>query len=381
MLNSLLLIALLPQVHYSSNGSPWNQRADSGPDAEVPGWFYNLGVTGIRCELIPNRPKSLLVRYVFPDSPAFKKIQADDLIVGVMDEKFKHEHQNGYGMNVFGAKGPISELAQAIDTSAKRKIKLNLLIERNGKEVSIDLRLRHQVFENSHRTKKTSSDRLPKLLDYLVNHQREDGSWGSPPHDTFAPLALMSSSKKKHRDAVVKNVRMHAKTTSAKDDSWLINWRYMSAGIVLSEFYLQTGEKWVLPELVEIYDFLRSSQYVDLVQLNPKSHETHPHAVPKTPLDSHGGWGHNPGFEGYGPISMLTAQGALVFALMARCGIDIDQEAHGAAYAFLRRASGDNFYVWYEDQAAGPKDWADMGRTGTAAIAFHMSPLDEEHHR
>ena len=151
----------------------------------------------------------------------------------------------------------------------------------------------------------------------------------------------------------------------------------MAAGIVLCEYYLHTGEKWLLPEIQEVYDFLISSQYVDLSQLNPKSHDTHPHAVPKTPLDSHGGWGHNPGFEGYGPISMLTAQGALTFALMQRCGIEVDKKRHEAAYDFLRRASGENFYVWYEDQAARANDWADMGRTGAAAIAFHMSPFGQ----
>ena len=44
--------ALVGQVHYFENGRPWNQKAGSGPDAEVNGWFYNLGITGIRAELI-----------------------------------------------------------------------------------------------------------------------------------------------------------------------------------------------------------------------------------------------------------------------------------------------------------------------------------------
>ena len=361
------------QVHYHPTGRPWAQRASAGPDAEVPGWYYNLGTTGIRVELVEKHPKALLVRYVFPDTPADKNVEAGDLLVGVNKAPFEEAHQNGYGMDVFGARGPISELASAISSSqnrgrGNRTGKLSLLVKRRGELMNIVLNMkRHQ------------NKTLEKLLDYLVDHQREDGSWGSPPHDTFAPLALMSSSEKEHKLAVLKNVRMHAEKTRATDDSWLINWRYMAAGIVLCEYYLHTGEKWLLPEIQEVYDFLISSQYVDLSQLNPKSHDTHPHAVPKTPLDSHGGWGHNPGFEGYGPISMLTAQGALTFALMQRCGIEVDKKRHEAAYDFLRRASGENFYVWYEDQAAGANDWADMGRTGAAAIAFHLSPLGQEH--
>ncbi|MDA7901554.1 hypothetical protein N9B48_00865, partial [bacterium] len=66
------------QVHYYENGSPWNRKANSGPDANVPGWFYNLGITGLRVELTADQPKTLLVRYVFPDSPAHRKILAGD---------------------------------------------------------------------------------------------------------------------------------------------------------------------------------------------------------------------------------------------------------------------------------------------------------------
>jgi hypothetical protein len=71
---------------------------------------------------------------------------------------------------------------------------------------------------------------------------------------------------------------------------------------------------------------------------------------------------------------MITGQGALAFALMSQCGIEIDRERHEAAYAFLARATGKNGYVWYEDSVAGDANWADMGRTGAAGIANHLSP-------
>jgi Family of unknown function (DUF6288) len=386
------------QVHYHPDGNPWRQRANAGPDAEVPGWYYNLGLTGMRVELVAERPQALLVRYVFADSPAAGKVEIGDWIVGVEGQKFAIPHRNGYGMDKFGADGPIADFARALEacqtkSGSKAKDgseskagsgKLPLLISRDGKESKVQLKIgkKYGAYSSSFPTDCKKSDRiLEELLDYLVAQQNENGSWGSPPHDTFAPLALMSSKKKSHRQALLKNVRMHAKTTSASDDSWLINWRYMSAGIVLSEYYLLTHEKWLLKEIQEVYDFLISSQFVDPSQINPKSKETHPHAVPKSRLDSHGGWGHNPGFEGYGPISMLTAQGALTFALMKKCGIEVDPERHQAAYAFLKRASGKNYYVWYEDQAAGADDWADMGRTGTAAIAHQMSPWSADHQK
>lgn len=254
-----------------------------------------------------------------------------------------------------------------------------LTLLRNGEVEQVELKLgqKYGTYADSYPEDCEKTEIiLAELYEYLVDHQREDGSGGSPPHDTFAPLALLASGERKYHAAVEKNVRMHARTTSAEDSSSLINWRYMAAAIVMSEYYLATGEKWVIGELQEVYDFLLSSQYTDLSQVNEKVKESHPHSVPRDALDSHGGWGHNPGFEGYGPICMLTGQGALALALMSHCGIQVDRARHDAAYAFLERGTGRNGYVWYEDQAAGADDWADMGRTGAAGIANLLSPYD-----
>ena len=59
LLSALLLAlcgaAATAQVHYYDDGRPWRQRAASGPDRVVDGWYYNLGVTGIRVELVSVR--------------------------------------------------------------------------------------------------------------------------------------------------------------------------------------------------------------------------------------------------------------------------------------------------------------------------------------
>jgi len=367
------------QVHYHKSGAPWKQRARKGPDAAAGGWYYNLGITGIRAQLVEERPTELLVKYVFPKTPARGKVRPGDFIVGAGQTRFRTPHVNGYGMDKFGPDGPIGDFAEALERSQgrDRRGRLPLLVRREGKihKVELDVGTRYGRFAKTYPAECEKSDRILKeLLDFLVEQQRPDGSWGSPPHDTFAPLALLASSDPRHRKAVERNVKMHARTTAATDDSWLINWRYMSAAIVMSEYYLATGKRWVLKELNEVYQFLCSTQYTDLSQLNPKARESHPDSVPKTKLDSHGGWGHNPGFEGYGPISMITGQGALAFALMERCGVKVDRQRHDWAYAFLDRGTGRNGYLWYKDQSAGQQNWADMGRTGAAGIANHLSP-------
>ena len=378
----LLVPTGFSQVHYDGPGHPWRQRADRGPDAVVDGWYYNLGLSGMRVELVEEAPTQLLVKHVFKGSPADGKVQVGDFLVGAGSKAFKTPHRNGYGMDVFGAQGPLLDFAVALEDCQRRsnKGRLHLDLLRGEKKLDVTLKVerKYGTFGAAYPLDcKKSELILDELLTYLIDQQGEDGSFGIAPHNTFAPLALLASGKTKHMAAVKRNVQWHARTTKAVDEGSLINWRYMTAGIVMSEYYLATGEKWVLPELQEVYDFLHSTQYTDLAQVSKRVQETHPDAVPRDAMDSHGGWGHNPGYEGYGPICMLTGQGALVFSLMSRCGIEIDRARHEAAYAFLKRATGSNGYVWYEDSVAGDEDWADMGRTGASGIANLLSPYKD----
>jgi len=380
------------QVHYHDSGHPWKQRARSGPDAEVPGWYYNLGITGLRAELVADEPKSLVIRHVFARSPASGIVHVGDRVVGAGGQPFKEAHLNGYGEEVFGATGPIGEFATALeaaqDPRASAPGRLPLTILRDGRELAVTLEVgtTYGSFGKDYPADCAKSERITReLLEYLVKHQDADGSFGNPVHDTFAPLALLASGDPQYLPVVERCVRHLCDATRASDPdakASLPNWRYMGAALVLSEYYLATRAAWVLPELQEVHDYIAAGQYLDMSQINPRARESHPHSFPKGPQDSHGGWGHNPGFEGYGPIAMITAQGALAYALMSRCGIAIDRTNHDAAYEFLRRGSGTNGYVWYGDGVGGRDDgWADMGRTGAAAIANFLSPYPDASYR
>jgi hypothetical protein len=381
--------SLLAQVHYDGD-QPWKQRADSGPDAEVPGWYYNLGLTGIRAELAENEPKALLVKHVFKKSPAKNAVKIDDQIIGVGGKKFRKPHRNGYGMEVFGAEGPVAELAEALEacqaTSATGKLKLMVKRGDETMEVELDIGKKYGSYAATYPSACPKSDKiLEELLDYITKNQDENGSFGDPVHNTFAALALLGSGEKKYLPDVERNLRHLCASIKSTDEGarkdGLMNWTYMGTGIVLCEYYLITKKSWVLPELEKIRDLLYEGQYLDMSQINPKVKESHPDSYPTSPKQAHGGWGHNPGFEGYGPIAMITAQGALTFALMHQCGIEIDSKRHEAAYDFLKRGTGQNGYVGYGDSASGPDEWADMGRTGAAGIACFLAPKSNVSYR
>ena len=379
--------SLNAQVDYSEDGQPWKQRADSGPDAEVPGWYYNLGLTGIRAELVAEHPKALVVKYILPKTPAQKEIKINDIIIGVDGKKFRKPHLDGYGKEVFGAQGPIEELAEALEACQSKSGKLSLMVKRDEEtlDVELDIGKDYGSYSKTFPENCPKSDKILKeLLVYITKQQDENGSFGDPVNNTFAALTLLNTGEKRYLTDVKRNLRHLCDSIKSVDEetrqAGLMNWTYMGTAIVLCEYYLITKEKWVLPELEKIRDLLYKGQYLDMSQINPKVKESHPDSYPTGPKQSHGGWGHNPGFEGYGPISMITAQGALSYSLMHHCGIEIDRKRLDAAYSFLKRGTGENGYVNYGDGASAPDDWADMGRTGATGIAFFVHPYGDSRH-
>lgn len=353
----------------------------------MPGWYYNLGVTGIRAELVAAEPTTLHVRYVFPGSIASGLVEAGDVIGGVGGRPFQVPHRNGYGVEFFGGHGPIMDFAAALEACQEKKAdgKLKLSVRRDGKvkEVVLTVGKTYGSYAPTFPANCPKSEKIRgELLALLANNQDEHGSFRDLLADFYAPLALLASGEARYMPNVTRAVeRIVREAGQNHGNGALINWHFMNWAIVTSEYYLATGDKRVLPTIQTIHDLIVKSQYLDMAQINPSVKESHADAYPKDPRQAHGGWGHNPGFEGYGPISMITGQGALAYALMQRCGIQVDRVRHDAAYNFLHRGTGANGYVWYGDSPAGHDDWADMGRTGATAIANMLAPYPEPGYR
>ena len=204
-------VRLMAQVDYAGD-HPWSQRADSGPDAEVPGWYYNLGITGIRAELVADKPKALLVKYVFPGTPARKPIRINDLIIGANGQRFQNKHRDGYGMEVFGADGPVAELADALEACQGKSGtgKLPLMVKRGEATINVDLEIgkKYGSYAATYPANCPKSEKILKeLLGYISKQQNEEGSFGDPVHNTFAALALLGSGNKRYLPAVERNLR------------------------------------------------------------------------------------------------------------------------------------------------------------------------------
>jgi hypothetical protein len=349
----------------SGDGATWDKTTSNGPDAVVPGWYINLGITGARAKIPDDQPKILEVMYVFKDTPAAAVggLRVGDKIIGVNGRRFTTAHKFGYGVGKFGYEGPMMEFGNALEASVGKTAagKLTIEVVRAGQNKRVDLKLpmTYGQYSKTYPYNCPKSDRIMlELCNYLVRKQRDNGMWSGRPHiNAFAALALMGSGRREYMPAVKKAVQAMAKSTSSEIKiGGLPAWQYGLYGAALSEYYLLTGEKWVPGELQEISEWMFKAQ---------------------APA---GGWGHGPWIttgakgNGYGPICVITMQCKMAWSLMQRCKLKVDPKRFQAAHTFAVKGTNSFGYVWYKDGGAGNSGYADMGRTGAAALAHYLSP-------
>jgi len=367
----LFLVSALTIPAWAIDNPKWDLTTKTGPDAEVPGWYINLGITGARAKLTPEEPKVLQVMFVFKDTPAFGKLEKGDQIAGANGNLFLTPHKFGYGMGKFGYEGPLMDLGNALEESqGKRNGKLTLDVVRGEQKLKVDLQLttKYGSFSETYPFDCKKTDLiLQETYAYLIKEQKSDGTWHGRPHiNAFAALALLGSGNAEYLPAAKKAMEAMARATNDKINfGGLPCWQYTLYGIALSEYYLITREPWVLPELEEINRWLAQAQ-------SPQT------AAPERAHVA-GGFGHAPynrevGRNGYGGMNITTAQAMMAWALMQRCGIKVDPKGPQDAHNFIAKGTNKIGYVWYADGVGGA-GYADMGRTGASALAHYLSPL------
>ena len=336
---------------------PYHVTTKQGPDALTGGWFINLGITGVRAKLPEERPTEFEVAYIFENTPAAGIIEPGDRIVGAGGKPFKTPHTFGYGVGKFGYHGPMKDFAAALESSQTTgTLELQIIRDDEPRVVELNVGDRYGHFGKTYPYDCEKTDRiLDEILPWLAERQKPDGTWHNRPHlNAFAALAMLGSGEERYRPHAEKAARAFAKATNdVIDYGGLDCWKYGLYGVYLGEYYLATKEEWVLDELREINRWLEKAQM------------------------ENGGWGHRPanrpGGNGYGAICILTMQAKMAWALMDKCGIEIDPVRFKAAHDFVIRGTGDNGYVWYKDGGRNNPGYADMGRTGAAAIAHGLS--------
>jgi hypothetical protein len=253
-----------------SGGYPWNVTLRSFYDdvmkAQCPEgtWLLNLGPTGIRARIDPDKPSLLVVKYVFQDakSPAKGKVEIDDVIVGANGRTFTTAHR--FGRNLPGGggwDGPMMELAAHLEESQGSKDgKLELIVWPKGdaaqqRKVAITLAKKGRFAKTFPYNCPRSKKMLEELCDFLVADYLS-GNWKTP--NTFygdahgkahSMLALMASGLPKYYPLIQKEMAGYHGLRYNPEAGGFQCWRWGFEGIVMGEYFLLTKDQNLLPAI------------------------------------------------------------------------------------------------------------------------------------
>lgn len=341
------------------NMGQWSKPANSGPDKEVPGFLVNLGPTGARAIL---KEKSFAVKYVFRQSPAYKKLNIDDEIVGVNDRIFATKHIFGkqYGMGYeVGYEGPMMDFGNAIEDSEGRDGVLKLTVIRSGKRTTVSVPLPAiGRFGRTFPLKCPKSDRLVHdAVQYLLAHTKE---FGPLCHARgTAGLALLSQGRLKEAGVLASSWK-----EVPGEGAW--TWPVAYQCIFLSEYYLKTRDKSVLRTIQLLAERLYEAQV-----RNPALYKDRMHGgKPQGRNYLKGGLGHVVKIDGYGTMSITTLMALVAWELAEDCGVRLNQQCVDLAYQCVREHTNKSGYIGYRFATGA---YSPVGRQGLAIIAHKLA--------
>lgn len=104
---------------------------------------------------------------------------------------------------------------------------------------------------------------LADMLSWLCERQREDGSWsGDIIRTTFSALALLATGEQDHRERVRRAVDWSMKRYPKPENYGNLGfWHGAYAGILYSEWHLQTQDPRVIPYLAALQDWAHAGQH------------------------------------------------------------------------------------------------------------------------
>ena len=260
----VLLLALfsfsdtdLQAIADETNQERWNKPHPSGkgPDAKVPGFLVNMGPTGARGILTRS---SLIVKHIFPGSPADGKLQLNDVVYGVFGKEFSNHFFNEDQKDVpsNGIRGPIFDMGMGIERAeSSYDGKLKLMVQRKNARLEIDVQLeRLGAYADTWPVNCAKTDKLKKrAYKYLKDNPGGTSSQGR----CVIALSLLSSGIPEF-EAEGKRLCQSWNRVPGPD-TW--SWHLGFQAITLAEYHLFTGDKSVLGTLETVMDMLRVAQW------------------------------------------------------------------------------------------------------------------------
>lgn len=355
-------------IEYSTHACDWKSGdvaiVNGGGATYSEGGEGYLGATGIKT--IPFGP-NMLVKWTIPGSPADGKILPGDMIYSVngklLDDK------------------PLHMVAVAIELAESEEGagKISFGLRRNGKNIDVPLKL--EVLGAYSATSPYDCPKTDKIIanseEYLAKRGGEASGYASGGWLHTDSLFLLGTGDPKYqgyvRRVVYKMMNFDPKTKPMPKGG---TWGLGHGALFLSEYYLATGDRNVLPYL---------KWYCDAIAATQVKKDSFPGVELKP--GEYGGWRHNyPGGKWYGMLPPIGLPAMIGYTLADEAGVKIDRDCYDLAMKLFRDGQAEMGLNMYSPRitpikapeaidptaAAKGKISSHNGGRGMAAVLFKL---------
>jgi len=230
---------------------------------------------------------------------------------------------------------------------------------RAGKPTKVDIKLEPiGHFSDTFPKHCQKSAKLAAMaMDYLLKHPEERS--GSVHEKGLLGLAMLAQGETR----AAKTLAM-AWNEPPGEKEW--TWYPSYQTIFLAEYFLQTGDKRVLPTIEEDCKRLYLSQVIDPDLYKNAMHGGQPQAANFLK----GGNGHGARIEGYGTMTISTLMAMLSWELAEDCGIKIQDFNRDIAYDCIHANTHESGYMGYRFATGA---YTPVGRQGLAIIVHRLA--------
>lgn len=301
------------------------------------GGHINLGPTGATAW--PDGHRLHVVR-VAPGSPADGLLVPGDVILGangaafVEDEDSRMILGNAIGRSETKAKGG----------------RLTLQIERRGRKISVDVKLRvvgpygaNWPFDCA-KSRQILADACAYLAAGQFPNGYVEGEVGMA--TAWSGLLFLASGDVKYLDNARRAAYYLVDEHFATGTHGLNNWPRGYACMFLSEYYLATGDSAVFSEIKALAGVLAKYQMAC------------------------GSWGHNGPYDGYGAVNEVGLGCYIALILAKECGIRVDERALRRSELFFRKFAGKGWIPYGDHKPFRGNNGA--GKDAQATVAFDL---------
>ena len=314
---------------------------------------WTLGPTGARGwmwgrSLETTDARQILITKVDRGSPADGVLQVGDVILGVGGKRFTEDARKSFGRAITAA-----------ETRAGKGA-LKLIRWRDGKQADVEIRL--AVLGSYIATSPVDCPKSQKIIDagcrHIATHMKRgiDGNMNA--------LALLASGKAEYRDLVKEYARQagpRGLKLALQPPGGMVSWSWGYTNLFLTEYFLATGDEYVLPAIREYATKIAMGQSVV------------------------GSWGHgmawpdlnggklNGRLGGYGALNQAGLICHLSMVLAQKCGVKdkVVQQAVDRANRFFAFYIGKGA-IPYGDHRPGWQVHDDNGKDSIAAVLFDL---------